>query len=168
MRVIAAPAEHAPDFTIDAVVIEDDTCHVLGSERVARVTLEPPRRLLARAAAAQPAEPGSVVVRPGTPLRFHAVVHDLELEPSWREAWVEAALDAVFREVELRSLRTVSLPALGSLHGELRLERFTQLLAATLDRLTPKTLDAIWLVTPAGRSSDELAPLRQFGLIIRP
>ncbi len=168
MRVIAAPAEHAPDLTIDAVVIEDDTCHVLGTEPVARVTREPPRRLLARAASAQPAEPGHVVVRPGMPLRFHAVVHDLGVEPSWREAWVEAALAAVFREVELRRLRTVSLPPLGSLHGELRVERFAQLLAATLERLTPETLDAVWLVTAAGRSSVELAPLQRFGLIIRP
>lgn len=168
MRVIAASAEHAPDLTIDAVVIEDDTCHVLGSEPVARVTREPPPRLLAHAASAQPTEPGGVVVSAGTPLRFHAVVHDLDREPSWREAWVEAALAAVFREVERRGLRTVSLPPLGSLHGELRLERFAQLLAATLERQTPETLDALWLVTPAGLSSDELAPLRRFGLIIRP
>lgn len=168
MRIIAAPAEHAPEFTIDAVVLEDDTYLVLGSEPLPRQTRESPRHLLDRASAAQPATPGTVVVRGGTPLRLHAVVHDLSLNPSWREAWIAAALAAVFQEVEFRRLRAVSLPPLGSLHGTLSLGSFARLLAAALQRQPPPHLDAVWLVTPAEKSSDELAALREFGLIIRP
>ncbi len=168
MRIIAAPSERQPDLTIDAVVIEDDTYLVLGSEPVARQTGESPQRLLDHAAAAQPVEPGTVVVRGGTPLRLHAVVHDLGLEPSWREAWIEAALDSVFQEVEVRRLHALSLPPLGSVHGGLGLNRFARLLAATLQRLPPEHLEAVWLVTPAEKPGDELAPLRDLGLVTRP
>ncbi len=168
MHIIAAPTEHQPDLTIDAVVIEDDTDLVLGSEPVARQTDEAPRRLLKRAAAARPAEPGTVVVRGGTPLRLHAVVHDLDLEPSWREAWIQSALAAVLREVEMRRLRVLSLPALGSVHGELRLDRFAQMLASTLQQQPPGQLEAVWLVIPPGTSSATLTPLRELGLMIRP
>lgn len=168
LSIIAAPAEHAPDLTVDAVVIEDDTCLVLGSEPVARCAEESPRRLLERAAVAQPATPGTVVVRPGTPLRLHAVVHDLSLDPSWREAWVAAALGAVFQEVEVGRLRVVSLPPLGSLHGTLSLGSFARLLATSLRRQPPGHLHAIWLVVPARTSGDELAALRELGLVIRP
>lgn len=166
--IIAAPAEHAPDLTVDAVVIEDDTYLVLGSEPVARRASESPQRLLERAAVAQPATPGSVVVRRGTPLRLHAVVHDLSLDPSWREAWVAEALGAVFQEVEVRRLRALSLPPLGSQHGTLSLGRFARLLAASLRRQSPGHLEAVWLVLPAQTSGDELAALRELGLVIRP
>ncbi len=108
------------------------------------------------------------MVRRGTPLRLHAVVHDLSLDPSWREAWIAAALAAVFQEVEVRRLRALSLPPLGSLHGTLSLGSFARLLAAALRCQPPRHLDVVWLVTPAEKSSDELAALREFGLIIRP
>ncbi len=168
VRVIAAPVAFAPAFPLDALVIEDDTCLVLGAEPFPRENREPPRRLLERAVTTEPVAPGTVVVRGGGPIQLHAVVHDLSLEPSWREEWVEAALRAALDEADRRRLSALVLPPLGALHGSLTVGRFAELLAAVLHQQPAGHLDAIWLVLPAETPAEALDALRGFGLVIRP
>jgi hypothetical protein len=132
----------------DAVVEEEDTYLVLSADpeihdpEVARL------RAFHEAYTAEPAEPGGVVVRGGSPLRFLAVVHDLSQDPSCREEWVGAALEGVVREANSRRVRTLAMPPLGRVHGSLAMERFVALLHSAVRSCTPCTIERICLVVP--------------------
>ena len=130
----------------EAMVVEEDTCLVLSTPVDLFVTPEHPVRVMTEVHAASPLVPGSVVVRPGSPLRFLAVVHDLDQEPSCREAWVVSALDEVIEKAEARGLRAIGLPMIGTLHGDLSPERFVVLLRDALQRSAPTSLRRIWLI----------------------
>jgi hypothetical protein len=134
LKIIPAPRGATLVFLVDAVVIEDDTHLVLGADPVPRETREEPGQLLENARASIQPVPGTLVVRTlvvrgGHPARLHAIVHDLDEEPSWREEWVVSALHEVLREVGTRGLRSISLPLLGGVHGSLAPGRFAELLA---------------------------------------
>ncbi len=148
-RIVAAPRNRAP-FPVDAVVEEEDTWLVLSAPAEVPARPEHPLRLMTALWEAEPLEPGTVVVRPGTPLRMLAVVHDLERQPTWEEAWVAAALEEVLRLVDQRSLHAVAMPPLGARHGDLDLERFTQLLHQALERRPAAALERLWLMLPDG------------------
>lgn len=167
LRIIVSPADPDPPFALDAVVIEDDTFRVLGAHPVAKERYEDVGRLLERAADAEPDVPGSVRVRDGVPLVFHAIVHDLELEPTWREGWVADALQRILGEADRRGLKTLSLPVLGSIHGSLEPRRFAQLLRVALLGVGPTRLERVWLVTAVDTQAAAFDPLREFDLEIR-
>jgi hypothetical protein len=149
LEVVAAP-EGAEPFATDAVVAEEDTYLVLGADAEIPESQIARLRIFHEAFTAKPAEPGSVVVRTGPPLRLLAVVHDLSQQPTWSEEWVAAALDAILREVGTRGLRTLAMPLLGRVHGALPIDRFVVLLRSALDRCNPACLERVWLVTPEG------------------
>jgi hypothetical protein len=156
LEVIAATEGAAP-FATDAVVNEEDTYLVLSADAEIRDSQIARLRIFHEAFTAKPAQPGSVVVRPGSPLRLLAVVHDLSHQPTWSEEWVGAALDAILREVGTRGVRTLAMPLLGRVHGALPAERFVLLLRSALDRRAPSGLERVWLVTP----EDELDDVRR-------
>jgi hypothetical protein len=156
LDVVAAPESVAP-FATDAVVAEEDTYLVLSADAEIRESQIARLRIFHEAFTAKPAQPGSVVVRSGSPLRLLAVVHDLSHQPTWSEEWVGAALDAILREVGTRGLRTLAMPLLGSVHGALPIDRFVVVLRSALDRGAPACLERVWLVTP----EDELDQVRR-------
>ncbi len=143
--VVRGP-EYRHPFTVEAIVAEEDTCLVLSTPVDLIVSPEHPVRVMTEVHAASPFVPGRVVVRPGSPLRFLAVVHDLDQEPSCREAWVVSALDEVIEKAEARGLRAIGLPMIGTLHGDLSPERFVVLLRDALQRGAPTSLQRIWLI----------------------
>jgi len=143
--VVRGP-ESRPPFMVEAIVAEEDTCLVLSTPVDLIVSPEHPVRVMTEVHAASPLVPGSVVVQPGSPLRFLAVVHDLDQEPSCREAWVVSALDEVLEKAEARGLRSIGLPMIGALHGNLSPERFVVLLRDALQRGAPTSLQRIWLI----------------------
>jgi hypothetical protein len=152
VTVVADPAGRPAD----AVVVEEDTWLVLGAPPDVREPGEHPLRVLTEAHDAQPAAPGSVIVREGAPLRLLAVVHDVGAEPNWREEWVAAALAGVLREAASRRVRSIVLPVLGAVHGSLPLETFAGLL---LDAVGPG--DAALEIRLSGpRAAEALAALR--------
>jgi hypothetical protein len=167
LRIVVTAPGPGPAISPDAVVVEDDTFLVLGAEPVAAAEREAPERLLQRASEAEPEAPGTVIVREGPPLRFHAVVHELNLEPTWREEWIFTALVGVLREVERRGLRTLALPLLGTLHGTLAPFRAAQLLRAVLAHVGPGCLEVLWLVAPTGTGPEAFDALREFELELR-
>jgi len=142
IEVVVTPA---PPSVADAVVAEEDTYLVLSADPEVR---EPGVARLRAFHEAYNAEPGSVVVRRGSPLRILAVVHDLSQDPTWREEWVAAALDAVFREAEAWKVRSLALPPLGRVHGTLPRERLVALLRAALRARSPRHLERLFLVVP--------------------
>jgi O-acetyl-ADP-ribose deacetylase (regulator of RNase III) len=93
-------------------------------------------------------KPGRVVVCEENPLRFLAVVHDLDQEPSWREDWIEKALEEVLREAERRKLQRIALPFLGTKHGSLEKKRFAALFRGFLKRRPSPYHLRVWLVLP--------------------
>ena len=163
VAVVAAP-ESVPPFAVAAVVAEEDTYLVLSAG--AEITGPDPARLRVfhEAYTAEPMEPGSVVVRTGTPLRLLAVVHDLSAVPTWREEWVDAALAAVMRETGRRRLRSLALPLLGRVHGDQSPEAFVRALWDALERAGPRSLERLWLVTPEG-DLEEVRALLASGLL---
>lgn len=151
LRIVAAP-EDVPPFDVDAVAAEEDTFLVLSAEPVVREPSVHPMRLWTKVIEAQPETPGSVLVRGKSPLSLLAIVHDLNLEPSWREEWIASALDGIFQEAENRKLRSIALPLLGTKHGSVEKERFVLLLRCALKRASRSYLKRLWLVIPAGTS----------------
>jgi len=139
--------ERRPPFPVEAVVAEEDTRLVLSTPADAIVSSEHPVRVMTEVHASSPLQPGSVVVRPGMPLRFLAVVHDLDQDPTWCEAWVVIVLDQVLQQAEARGLEALGLPMIGTLHGSLPAERFLDLLGDALRRAALHSLRRIWLIS---------------------
>ncbi|MBW2408446.1 MAG: hypothetical protein JRF72_01515, partial [Deltaproteobacteria bacterium] len=113
-----------------------------------------PIRLMTDVIDAEPEPVGSVVVKKGNPLRFLAIVHDVNQEPTWREEWVVTALKQVFREGEKRQISSMGLPLLGTQHGRLDKLRFAALLAEVLNRITFDHLNRLWLIVPPQTGRD--------------
>jgi hypothetical protein len=152
--------EPAP-FDIDAIVVEDDTHLILSAVREAREFRARPRELLSTLGDSSfPKAPGSVLVQTGTdPVRLQAVVHDLDLTPSWRVGWVSAALRNVLAEANHRSLASIALPVLGQAHGDIHTVEFTSILQDALSEARPQRIRRLWLRVPENTSDFELAPL---------
>ena len=151
--IVAAP-ENAPPFKIKAVVFEEDTWLVMSA---APTVCEPevhPIRLMTDAMNAKPVPVGSVKVQNGDPLRFLAIVHDVNQEPTWKESWIEKALTGVFQEAELRKVKSIGLPLLGTKHGRLEKNRCVSLLARVLKQITLEYLRQLWLIVPPGSGAN--------------
>ena len=147
LRVVAAPADRPP-FAVDALVVEDDTYGVLGADPEFREPTEHPLRILTAVHEMVPARPGTIRLAPGDPPRLLAVVHDLSLDPTWKEEWVAQALDGALLESERRGLRSLGLPVLGAVHGRMPAEKFLDTLVDALARRPASTLERAWLVPP--------------------
>ncbi|MCE5243802.1 MAG: hypothetical protein ABFD98_09930 [Syntrophobacteraceae bacterium] len=158
VTIVPAPAA-MPPFPVDAEVVEEDTYFVLGAEPTVAEVDEHVVRLMTEAIEVQPAEPGSVSVRRGMPLKLLAVVHDLDRMPSWREEWVERALREVFWEVERRGLGAIALPMIGTLHGALRPDRFAELLRGIMCPFSFSSLRRLWLVAHEDAAAEAMRVL---------
>lgn len=167
LKIIPAPADATLVYLVEALVVEDDTHLVLGADPLPRETHEDPESLLENARASIQPAPGTLVVRGRDPIRLHAIVHDLDEEPSWREEWVANALREVLREVAARELRSLSLPLLGGVHGLLAAERFVELLSAALAEASVKELDEVWLTVPPGIAVEVANRMRAMGFEVQ-
>ncbi|UCF56702.1 MAG: hypothetical protein JSW15_11625, partial [Deltaproteobacteria bacterium] len=74
--IVGSP-ENKPPFKVDAVAVEEDTFLVMSADRRVRDLKEPLMKVMTRVIETQPKTPGSVLVRGKSPLRFLAIVHDL-------------------------------------------------------------------------------------------
>jgi len=159
LQIAASPKEYPP-FPVDAFVYEEDTFLVLSADPTPRDVKVPMARIMTRLIETQPQAPGSILIRGIVPLRLLAVVHDLNQDPSWKEEWIEKALEGVFQEAEGRSLSAVALPLLGTVHGTLESGRSVALLAAVLGRTAPRRLKRIWLMVQKGKAKKVIDELK--------
>jgi hypothetical protein len=150
--IVAAPKD-SPPFSIDAVVVEEDTFLVLSADPEVRNPHKHFVQIMTNVINTRPEKPGNVLVKGKHPLLLLAIVHDLNQEPSWREKWIESALNEIFRVIESQGLKSIALPLLGTLHGSLEKQRFIVLLWHALNRISAHHLKRIWLVVPPGTSS---------------
>jgi hypothetical protein len=147
LKIVAAPKDNQP-FPVDAVAVEEDTFLVLSAETAVREPKESLLRVMAKVIETRPEMPGSVLVKGKRPLRMLAVVHDLNQEPTWKMEWVENALRGIFQEIESRKLRSLALPFIGTLHGNLGKGQFVGMLRDVLAGMEFKHLRKVWLVVP--------------------
>ncbi len=153
---------------VDAVVVEDDTYHVLSPLPVVAEEHAPSKWLLRRALDLRPAQPGSVEIEAGEPvLRLVAVIYDLEEEPPAREEWVAAALGEILREAKRLGVKTLALPLLGCRLGGLGAERFAELYALAIDSIGGGSLREIWLLAPEEMHEVVSRALRGLGVEVR-
>ena len=158
--IVAAPEDSRP-FPVDAVAYEEDTFLVLSTDTRVRESEEHIVRLMTRVIEARPAELGKVLVKGKRPFKLLAIVHDLDQNPTWKEEWIESALEGIFREAESRELRSVALPLIGTLHGSLKKRRFIELLKMVLVRLKPCYLERLWLIAPVESNREIIELLKQ-------
>ncbi len=158
VRIIAAPENSAP-FKVKALVFEEDTWLVMSANPTICAPEVHPIRLMTDVIETEPEPVGSVLVINGQPLRFLAIVHDVNQEPTWKEAWIACALNSVFQEAEKRKISTIGLPLLGTLHGRLEKPRFAAILGRVLKQTAFNHLKQIWLIVPPKTSSEIIAAL---------
>jgi hypothetical protein len=154
-RIVAAPKEKPP-FDVDAVAYEEDTYLVLSADPTVREPKDHPVKIMTKLIETTPETPGTVLVRGQHPLRFLAIIHDLNQDPTWREEWITSALSGIFKEAETRELTSVAIPMLGCLHGTLDGRRFFGLLRIAVARSKQRHLKRIWLITPPGTGYKDL------------
>jgi len=155
--LVAAPKDNPP-FKVDALVAEEDTFLVLSADPVVKEPRESLETMIEQIKEIRPEVPGNVLVRRrhNSLLEFLAIVHDLDLEPSWKEEWISVALDKVFREAVARKVRSIALPLLGTTLGTLPVERAAGLLGRALRRGSPAGLKRLWLILPTGIGRKDL------------
>jgi hypothetical protein len=161
VRIVAAP-ENRPPFDVEAVAYEEDTWLIMSADPKICQPEEHPIRLMTDLIEAQPETVGSVRVQGANPLRFLAVVHDVNQEPTWKAEWIEKAFANIFRESERRKLTAVAVPMLGSRHGRLDPKDVTTLLGRSLKQQSFVHLKRLWLIasSEAGASRGIVASLR--------
>jgi len=158
VRIVAAPEISAP-FEVDALVFEEDTWLVMSANPTICEPEVHPIRLMTDVINAEPEAVGSVRIKDGHPLRFLAIVHDVNQEPTWQEAWIERALKAVFQKAEQRKISAIGLPLLGTRHGRLAKPRFGVILGRVLKLTTFNYLKQIWLIVPPETATEFIAAL---------
>lgn len=159
VRIVVAP-QNKPPFDVDAIAYEEDTWLIMSADPKICQPEEHPIRLMTDLINARPETVGSVRVQGGNPLRFLAVVHNVNLEPTWKEKWIEKALDNIFREAEGRKLKAVAVPMLGTRHGRLEQKDFTALLGRSLRQQSFAHLKRLWLIAPSGASREIVGSLK--------
>ncbi len=144
-------------FGVDAVVIEQDTARVLAFPQAIVEPASSPQELVREMVEEVRPAPGTVLVEDTYPLRLHAIVHDLDRNPSWREEWVVRALDGIRAEMLARHLSTLVLPMLAVRHGTMEPARFMSLLSNWLQG--PVAVQGIYLALAPGVTCAVLAAL---------
>ncbi len=157
--IIAAPTAKPP-FPIDAVVAEEDTFLVLSAEARVRKPEGSLLEIMTNVIETRPKTPGTVLLRGRTPIHLLAIIHDLNQDPSWREEWIQSALNRIFQISEQRKLQSIALPLLGTHHGTLEKKRFVVIFRHALKKIIPSYLQRIWLVIPSGTSMKTLEMIR--------
>ncbi|MEJ2141765.1 MAG: hypothetical protein P8Y24_05320 [Gammaproteobacteria bacterium] len=145
ITIIIIPENLAPD-EVNAIVEEQDTSLVLGQPSKITISDDKPSWFLANKLESQELlEPGSVILRDGKTKKLHAIVHDLDCEPTWKPEWISQALDNIFSITNSYSINTLQLPVLGAQHGKFKLEEFLALLHDKI-KTYHGPLEKIWLI----------------------
>lgn len=143
IEVVEAPSE-TPPFAVQAIAFEEDTSLVLSTDAELKETGEHPIRLMNSLYKDETHAPGVVLDRGGDPIRLFAVVHDLESDPTTRDAWIREALDGVLAYCAANGIVALGLDPLGSVHGRREVAAFRELLEASLEN-APQDLERIWV-----------------------
>lgn len=156
IHIVVAPRHKAP-FPVEATVVEEDTFLVLSEEPAVCEPAETPVHLMTRLIETRPEIPGSVLVKGSGPYKIMAIVHDVNQEPTWKEAWVFRALKGALRAAERRGVKKIGLDMLGCMHGRLNPAQFTQLFSEIVKESPPVSIRRIWIRPPRGLPAAQVA-----------
>ncbi len=151
VRIISS-SENTPPFRVQALAFEEDTWLIMSANPETCEPEEHPIRMMTQMIETRPEKVGTVLERGNNPVRFLAIIHDVDQEPTWREEWVESALMEIFLIAEQRGIKSIGLPLIGTLHGKLKVKRFVELLKKVLVQITFNHLRRLWLITPEGKA----------------
>ena len=146
--IVVAPAD-TPPFDLDARVFEEDTFRIMSAAPEWAPPAVHPVRLMHELQHYAPDPPGSVVVQAGRPMRLLAIVHDVNRDPTWRAAWIEAALRQIMQEAARFRLHAMGLPLLGRQHGRMPRAALGDLLAGVLMDRRARYPRRLWLMAAA-------------------
>lgn len=144
-----SPENIAP-FRVMAVVEEQDTSLILKADDV---IYEPVDKTplwfdANKSELSETKTPGDVIIKSFNPMRFLAIVHDLEQTPTIREEWIESTIEKVLQNANTKGLKAISLPVLGAQYGDFKLNQFITILAHKINKNMDNKLERIWLVVP--------------------
>jgi len=158
--IVVAP-KAVPPFNIDAVVEEQDTALILSETGNITEPDNKPAWFLANKLESQTLlKPGSVIKRDGKTIRLLAIVHDLDMEPSWSSEWVAQGLDNIIKLSHSQGISSIQLPVLGAQHGRFNIQEFLQLFVIAIKKDQGK-LKKIWLVVSQQDCSRTLSLLKK-------
>ena len=162
VNILVSPEKLAPVNT-SAVVEEQDTALVLSKPKKITDTETKPGWFLANKLESQPLiEPGSVIKRNAKTLKLMAIVHDFDMEPSWRAEWIAQALDNILEISIINKLSSIQLPVLGAQHGRFETNKFLELLVTAL-KTYQGPLETIWLIISHKECPQALSFLKKLG-----
>lgn len=138
------PDSLAP-LPVDIRLFEEDTFLVLTVDPVMRYTEEHPIRLMTKVAETKPNKPGSIVTNNSS---WYAVIHDMDLEPTCCKEWIEKAYRQVIMLGEIKRVRRMGLPLLGSVHGKFDPEESLAILVETIKSVSFEHLKNMLILVP--------------------
>ena len=119
-------------LNVDAVVEEQDTNLILGKSPVILETIENFPTLVKKMEQQTQEIVGNVLVKQSIPIRFIAIVYDVEHTPIGKKIWIEDAIQNILAQCDKYRIKTLAMPLLGTSYGKLKEESIIQLLQDSL------------------------------------
>lgn len=130
-------------LNVDAVVEEQDTNLILGKSPVIMETIESFPAQVKKMEQQTREIVGNVLVKQSIPIRFIAIVYDIEQTPIGKKIWIEEALQNILAQCDKYKIKTLAMPLLGTSHGKLEEESIIRLLQDSLIQNRQQTLKKI-------------------------
>jgi len=113
----------------DILVLEEDCWQVLSSQpRLPDIDYHP-IRVMTDLIDQKPLHPGDVIIRGN---QWLAIVYDLDKSPICQPEWVARSLERILALTETLKISSITLPVLGSTHGDLARDKSLDLLRDAL------------------------------------
>ena len=129
------PAGKQPD--VDAIVEEQDTYLILGTDPFIQDTKENYGTLVKKMQQQKPLIPGQVLVKNTTPKKFVVIIYDIEKKPACHEEWLILAFENILKLCAEHKINTLAMPLLGHSHGKIEPRNILDLLQNTINRVAP-------------------------------
>ncbi len=146
--LLCVAAASAPPFPVDAVLREEDRYGVLRGDPGAAGPNPDPRQLEMELARDEPLPLGTLRCEPGSPARLAAVVYDMESAARCTIPALALVLQRLPALMAEHSLRSLSLPLLGTTLGSLRPAWVLDLILTAVEVMRPPYPERLWLVVP--------------------
>lgn len=130
-------------LNVDAVVEEQDTNLILGKSPIILDTIESFPALVKKMEQQTREVVGNVLVKQSIPIRFIAIVYDVEHTPIGKTVWIEEAIRNILAQCDKYRIKTLAMPLLGTSYGKLEEENIIQLLQDSLIQNRQQTLKKI-------------------------
>ncbi len=130
-------------LNVDAVVEEQDTNLVLGKSPVILDTIESFPSMVKKMEQQICEKVGNVLVKQSIPIRFIAIVYDVEHTPIGEKTWIEEAILKILVHCDKYRIKTLAMPLLGTSYGKLQEECVIQMLQNSLIKNRQQTLKKI-------------------------